>query len=155
MKKIKWYELSVIAFFIVCPFISIGIEMQLSNSAFRILLLKWFAFYSIGLRLLSAGIKQVLSPGFTAKEIFEINDPKSHPIILELGFSNICLGLLGVCSIAIHEFRLAAAFAGGIYFGLAGSMHLFRKNKNNIELFAMVSDLYIFIVLLIIIITNL
>ncbi len=148
MKKIKWYELSVIAFFIVCPFISIVIERELSNSVF----LKWFVFYSIGLRLLSAGIKQVLSPGFTAKEIFEINDLKSHPIILELGFSNICLGLLGVCSLAIHEFRLAAAFAGGIYYGLAGSMHLFRKNKNNTELFAMVSDLYIFIVLLIIIV---
>ena len=148
MKKIKWYELSVIAFFIVCPFISIVIERDLSNSVF----LKWFVFYSIGLRLLSAGIKQVLSPGFTAKEIFEINDLKSHPIILELGFSNICLGLLGVCSLAIHEFRLAAAFAGGIYYGLAGSMHLFRKNKNNTELFAMVSDLYIFIVLLIIIV---
>lgn len=94
----------------------------------------------------------MLSPGFTAKEIFEINDLKSHPIILELGFSNICLGLLGVSSLAIHEFRLAAAFAGGIYYGLAGSMHLFRKNKNNTELFAMVSDLYIFIVLLIIIV---
>lgn len=153
MKKIKWYEFSVIAFFVVCPIISAAIERELSDAAVSILLFKWVVFYSIGLRLLSAGIKQVVSPAFTAKEIFEINDPKSYPVILELGFSNICLGLLGVCSIAIYEFRLAAAFAGGIYYGLAGCIHLFRKTKNSTELFAMASDLYIFIVLLIIIIS--
>ena len=60
---------------------------------------KWFIFSAVGLRLFLAGIKQVKDPGFTAKQIFHIESPESYPILRELGFANICFGLVGIVSL--------------------------------------------------------
>lgn len=155
MKKIKLYELSVILFFVVCPIVFLIGDVLISDISIRASMLKWFVFFAIGMRLMTAGIKQAISPGFTANSIFEINDIKCYPIVRELGFSNICLGLLGIISLLIPEFRLAAAISGGLYYGLAGYMHLFKKNKNKTEIFAMISDLYILCILIVAIEINL
>lgn len=80
---------------------------------------KWFVFSGIGLRLFVAGVKQAINPSFTAKEIFRINEERSLPLVREVGFSNISLGLLGILSVFAIKFRLAAAISGSVYFGLS------------------------------------
>ena len=35
---------------------------------------KWFIFSAVGLRLFLAGIKQIVDPAFTAKEIFHLDN---------------------------------------------------------------------------------
>lgn len=103
------YEWSVILFFFIVPIIAIIFEISLLNTktSFVDIALKWFVFSGIGLRLGSAGIKQILLPSFTAKEIFNIVDKKSFVIVRELGFSNVCFALIFFCLyILIHlEFR--------------------------------------------------
>jgi hypothetical protein len=91
----------------------------------------------------------VLQPKFTAEEIFEIHDSASFPIVRELGFANLSIGLLAICSIFRPGWIVPAALVGGLYYGLAGLGHIFHKNKNAKEYVAMISDGLVFLVLLI------
>ena len=142
----KIYLFSVLSFMLIFPGISIVTDYRADES---ILLLtgKWFVFWAIGIRLFTAGIKQVLKPAFTAEEIFHIQEPASQIIIRELGFANICFGLTGIMSLFIPEWRTAAAFIGGLYLGIAGVYHIIKKPSTANEMIAMVSDLFIFLVM--------
>ena len=154
MKKLGLYEISVLLFLVFLPIIAAVIEFLTFSSDIPIIaiLLKWFVFSGVGLRLFTSGIKQAAQPRFTAKEIFEIADDKCYPIIRELGFANICMGAIGTASLFIPSFRYAAGIAGGLYFCLAGFLHVFR-NKTA-EIFAMVSDFYISAVLILLMILS-
>jgi len=108
---------------------------------------KWFIFSAVGLRLFVAGIMQTVKPAFTAKEIFHINNPEIFPIVRELGFANLCFGLVGIISLFKPEWRIVSAFASGIYYGIAGLQHLIKKPVGANEKFALWTDLLIFAVL--------
>jgi hypothetical protein len=82
------------------------------------------------------------------EHIFKIQHTGSHVIVRELGFANICMGTLGILSLFFIQFRLAAAITGGLYFGLAGLVHIFRKPESKNENLAMGSDIFIFIIVL-------
>lgn len=142
------YYAIVAAFMVVFPIASILIEtIVLPGSGLVVLIGKWFVFWSVGLRLLTAGIKQLLQPEFTAKTIFEIEDPGALKIVAELGVSNFAIGLVGVASIYYQSLVMPAALYGFIFFGLAGIRHLANKDRNTIENVATVSDLWVAIVL--------
>jgi len=150
-RKFGLYEVSVILFFVIAPIIGAVTEITLLNNSYSLsgVLLKWFTFSSVGLRLFSAGLKQSIKPSFTATEIFNA-DEKSYPIVREVGFSNICIGILGILSFFFSDFRLAAAVTGGLYFGLAGFLRLLYKRDRN-EIFTTISNFYIFFVLLVLV----
>lgn len=153
MKKWGIYEYSIILFFIILPIGASIIELQtFTENATIEIFLKWYVFFAIGLRLGSAGIKQILQPQFTAENIFKIKTKEVLPLVRELGFANISLAIIALLSLALPTFRIPAAIAGGIYFGLAGFMHLNKKKSSKEEVFAMISDLFIFIVLFIILV---
>lgn len=150
MKRWGLYEWSVILFFAILPISAILIEVFLFAAPLSAALyLKWFVFSIVGLRLLSAGAKQVISPSFTAHEIFAVNDDKALPLVREIGFANISFGILGMLSLFLPEFRLAAAVVGGLYFFFAALGHIFSKQKANTEIFPMITDLAAFLILLI------
>ena len=157
MKKIGLYEVSVIIFFVVLPIVGVIADVLILKSEINIfsLMFKWFVFSGVGLRLLSAGLKQLINPSFTAKEIFKVNEENSFPIVREIGLANISFGFIGVLSFFLPQFRLAAATSGGLYFGLTGCLHLFNKRKSRDEVFAMISDYFIFFVLVILAVINL
>ena len=115
---------------------------------------KWFIFSAVGLRLFVAGIQQSTKPQFTAKEIFHIESPESFPLVRELGFANICFGLVGIVSLFKPEWRIVSAFASGIYYAFAGLLHIIKKPVGANETFAMWTDIIIFGVLLVYIIMN-
>ena len=142
------YAVIVFLVMMVIPILSIIFEKVLFSSAVPILLLigKWFVFWAVGVRLIIAGFKQVVSPEFTAKEVFGAMEKGAQAIVKELGFANFSLGLLGFCSLFIPEWRLPAAIAGGLFFGLAGLGHFVRKNINRKEMLSMLSDFWIFLI---------
>ena len=111
---------------------------------------KWFVFWASGVRLLLAGLRQAASPAFTAKTIFEIDEPKAFAVVRELGFANIAMGLLGVSVLLRPDWLLPAAIATGLYYLFAGALHVLQPTRNRIETWAMVSDLGIFLVLAIV-----
>jgi hypothetical protein len=71
-------------------------------------------FWAGGVRLLIAGIRQVVQPRFTAEEIFRIHDRASFPIVREVGFANLSTGLLGICSLFRVGWVVPAAIVAGL-----------------------------------------
>jgi hypothetical protein len=139
------YFIIVILLLFVCPLVSVAIEafrlhVTLTSSA---LIGRWWTFWAVGVRLFLAGLRQVVQPRFTAEEIFEIHDPSALPIIREIGFGNLSMGTLGICSIFRPDWVIPAAIVGSLYYGFAGLGHLPQKNKNAKEYTAMVSDLFV------------
>jgi hypothetical protein len=108
---------------------------------------KWFVFWAVGVRLLIAGVRQATKPEFTLKDIFHIDNNESKVIVRELGFANACIGTAAVLSLFIPEWRAAAAFTGGAYMGLAGVEHIVKKAVSANEILAMISDLFIFLLM--------
>jgi hypothetical protein len=130
----------------VLPVGSIGVEFAFSHSSADLIFLigKWFVFWPVGVRLLLAGLRQVANPEFTADTIFGIKDKAALPIVRELGFGNLSMGTLGALSLFNNRWIVAAAIAGGLYYGLAGIGHAVRAGRNANENIAMISDLLIF-----------
>lgn len=108
---------------------------------------KWFVFWSVGVRLLLAGLRQIVNPAFTAETIFAVKDRAAFIIVQELGFGNLSIGLVAALTLIQPQWIVPAALAGGLFYGLAGFRHLAKGDRNANENIAMVSDLFIFIVL--------
>ncbi len=142
------YFVVIALFMLVLPAASIAIEYYGMQSGVDLVDLfgKWFAFWGVGVRLAIAGFRQAFQPSFTARDVFEIEDERVHPIIRELGFANLALGLLGLLAIA-PEWTPPAALAGGLFFALAGWKHVTAPSRNLTRTVAMVSDLFIAAVL--------
>jgi hypothetical protein len=143
------YFAVVILLLLIFPVASVITELAVSSGTFNVLFLigRWFVFWSVGVRLFIAGVRQVVQPRFTAEEIFGIQDGASFPIIRELGFANLSTGLLAIWSVFRPGWVVPAAIVGGLYYGLAGVGHIFQKRKNAKELTAMISDVFVFLVL--------
>ena len=151
----KKYLISVSIMIFVIPTIGFLTEHILQNTHLTFgLFAKWFIFSAVGLRLFIAGIRQSINPDFTAKEIFHIEDAKScFSVVRELGFANICFGVIGVISLFKPEWREVSAFVSGLYFALAALLHIVRKQVGTNESFALWTNLIIFGVLLTYLIT--
>ena len=115
---------------------------------------KWFIFSAVGLRLFLAGIRQTITPAFTAQQIFHIDSPDVLPVIREVGFANLCFGLVGIISVCKPEWRIVSAFASGLYYGFAGLQHLIKKPAGINERFALWTDIIIFAVLAVYVFTK-
>jgi hypothetical protein len=107
---------------------------------------KWFVFWAIGVRLCSAGIRQATKPAFTARTIFHMEGDDAFVVIRELGFANICLGSIALGSLFAAAWRVPAAVAGGLFFGIAAAQHVIKRPAGVNELVALVSDSFITVV---------
>jgi hypothetical protein len=147
-KLSKGYLISLLLTMLILPLGSVFIDyIPYPGTPFMLLVGKWFVFWAIGVRLLAAGIRQSTKPLFTLQQIFRIQNPEGRVIVKELGFANICFGLTGIIALFIADWRPAAAFAGGLYMGIAGFYHVIKKPSSPNEVLAMVSDIYIFVMM--------
>jgi hypothetical protein len=151
------YYITVILLLLVLPIASIAASSIHSGHTEPLLFLigRWFVFWGVGIRLLLAGLRQAIQPAFTAREIFGIHDSSAFPIVREIGFANISIGILGICTIFRADWIVPAAIVGGLYYGLAGALHLAHQSKNAKENMAMVSDAFIFLVLVVFVVKTL
>lgn len=152
MKTNYFYIFSILFLIFIVPIFGALIESNLLSSTKDLfnLIAKWFIFSALGLRLTTAGLKQILNPDFTLKIIFNLPSNEYAIIVRELGFSNLCIGMLGLLSIFLNQFFISAAISGGLFLGLAGFYHLISKPKNLNQKIAMISDLFIFLITIII-----
>ncbi len=133
----------------VLPVASIVAEAAILQGGADLTLLigKWFVFWSVGVRLVLAGVRQIANPSFTAESIFEVKDKGAMIIVQELGVGTLSIGLLGACTLFNPGWITPAAVTGGLFYGLAGAKHLLKAGRNANETIAMISDLFIFLVL--------
>ncbi len=144
------YVVMVLLLLAILPAGSVIAEHSYFHSAAPLLFLigKWFTFWAAGVRLFIAGLRQTFNPRFTAQDIFRIEGDTAFPIVRELGLANISMGTLSLLSLYSPVFLIPGALVGGLYYFLAGSLHVTSGHRNFNENFAMVTDFLIAIVLL-------
>lgn len=126
----------------VLPLLSIAAEATTASGEDPVFLVgKWFVFWAGGVRLLSAGVFQIVRPEFTAKGIFGIRDPKARKIVSELGYANVSIGLLCTITLAVPEWVLPGALVSGMFYALSGARHAFNRARRGRETVAMATDL--------------
>ncbi|WP_108517830.1 DUF6790 family protein [Bradyrhizobium algeriense] len=141
------YLIVIVAFMLVLPIGSILIEFAAGATDLVHIIGKWFVFWTGGLRLLTAGLSQIVRPAFTAQTIFKIQDEEAFKIVSELGFANVSMGAMSVLSIFFPAWIVPAALCTGLFYGLAGVGHALNTTRTNKENMAMLSDLFVFLVL--------
>jgi hypothetical protein len=142
------YLLMVVALMGALPILSVVADVSLHGGAdVAFVVARWFVFWSVGVRLLTAGLRQAANPAFTGQTLFRISDLASLKIVRELGFANLAIGVLGVVALFEPDWVIPAALAGGLFYGLAGVQHAMNKGRERLADIAMVSDLFVFLVL--------
>lgn len=143
------YVASVTLLMFVFPLLSVVIEAVANKNHVALVALigKWFVFWAVGIRLFTAGLRQIAKPGLTSEGILGIKGKEVWQLVRELGFANLAIGLLGIISLWKVEWRLAVALAGGLFLLLAGLEHLPKKHRTFEENVAMYSDLFISLVM--------
>lgn len=137
------YYVVVTLLMFVLPAASIAGDWVAASSAFGpAVVLKWYVFWAVGWRLFLAGVRQILQPAYTAREILGHKGDESILLVRELGFANVSIGAVALLSHAWPNWRMPAAVAGSVFYLLAGGNHLFQKHRNRLENVAMVSDLF-------------
>jgi hypothetical protein len=150
------YLLLNISLIFILPLLSIAGEFVIDKVPISWeLAAKWFVFWTIGIRLFVAGVKQASSPEFTATKLFNLKNSESYVVITELGFANMSLGMIGILSVINDSWRLIAAITGGLYLGFAGLHHCLKKTDSKNEVIAMLYDFIVFIVILLYLILKL
>ena len=141
-----WGVLLVMA---VLPVIWIGGEHFYFHSALPLMVLvgKWFVFWAAGIRLFSAGLVKLVRPQFTTEGIFGIESRDALPFVRELGAGNLAMGFVGIASLAKPSFVLPVAVAAALFYGIAGVRHAADKGRTLNQNIAMISDLFVFLVL--------
>jgi len=141
------YLVAVILLLLVFPAGSVVVEAFAhgGNADLIHLIGKWFVFWGAGVRLFIAGLRQVARPRLTAEDIFALKEPAADAIVREIGFGNLAMGTLGLLTLPFASFLVPSAIVGGLYYGLAGLGHAFRKRNAEGQI-AMISDFFIFAV---------
>ena len=147
------YYAIVACLMFIFPAVSIAIDASAQASPHSMVSIlavvaKWSVFWMVGVRLLLAGLRQIVQPAFTAKTILGIQGDDALLLVRELGFGNTAFGVLGIATLFMPAWTLAAALAGGIFYGLAGINHAVQPHRNTLENTAMVSDWCAAVVLL-------
>ena len=144
------YYASVLLLTLILPAGSVYAEQALAHSVLPLMLLvgKWFAFWAGGVRLFIAGIRQQLRPRLTSEGIFGITSDDPLVFIEELGMANVSMGAIGIVAVLVPAFILPAAIVGGLYYAQAGIGHLRHGGRNAQRNLAMISDLFVAVMLL-------
>ncbi len=141
------YFFVVITFMLVLPVGSIGLSAASGDVLSFALVAKWFVIWSVGARLLLAGIRQIVQPCYTAEVILSLKHEESQVLVREIGFGNLAIGTAGLASWLFPAWVMAAALAGAIFYCLAGFNHLLQPHRGKLENVAMISDLFVGFVL--------
>lgn len=139
----------ILLFMLILPIVSIAQDLLSGTAKPMASIGTWFVYWGVGWRLVAAGVFQLFRPSFTARNIFEIEDPNAHKLVYEIGFGNLAIGITAIASLYFPEWIPAAALAGAIFYLLAGVQHVRNHPTTAPEIAAMVSDLGIAAILIV------
>jgi hypothetical protein len=142
------YLVFVLLLILVLPAGSIVIEHFAFHSSMTWIELtaRWYVFWSVGVRLALAGLRQLFEPSFTSEAIFGLEGWEMFPLIRELGAMNLALGVAGFLSIFYPNFTLPVAVIGAVFSGICGLRHATAKRASLYELVSMISNLFVFLI---------
>jgi len=145
------YFINVFGIILILPIISICINVFVNykkkiRNDFIEIIENWFIFWSIGIRLFTAGLMQIFNPIYTANLLqLNLND---FIVIRELGLSNISIGLLGILSYFKHGLQKYVCLYILIFFSGASIIHITRllQYANYDEIITLITNIFIIIV---------
>lgn len=106
---------------------------------------KWYIFWTIGFRALTTGAMQFLNSSYTM-ELLQVSE-ESKIIIMELGFAQFGIGLIGILSIWKKSFRVPAIITYGIFMLGASIIHIVRFTTANAEeIVSLAGDLFVLVI---------
>jgi hypothetical protein len=142
------YVLIVALTMLILPIGSVAIARGVDPTAAWIDLIGlWFVFWAVGVRLGLAGVRQILRPEFTARDIFKLEGEGPLAIVRELGFANLAIGIVGLLAVRFAAFVLPAAIYASTFYAAAGAMHVSESKRGRNANVAMLSDLFAALVL--------
>ena len=145
-KHTTLFTIWCIALIAVLPIAAAALESRLDQLALGWpIYWKWFIFWGVGIRLFFKGVKLASTPQFTGLSLSSFKNRESYLLLLELGFANMALGSMGILSVINDQWRLIAAIAGAIYFGLADMLRLLKKPAGRHEGVALVYNVLVFV----------
>ncbi|GAA4533076.1 hypothetical protein GCM10023174_26880 [Chelativorans composti] len=65
----------ILLFMLILPIVSIAQDLLSGTAQPMASIGTWFVYWGVGWRLVAAGVFQLFRPSFTARNIFEIEDP--------------------------------------------------------------------------------
>ncbi len=143
------YVVMVVALMVLLPIVSTVFEVRFRRVPLSAAIaLRWFVFWSVGVRLLTAGLSQMIRPHYTAEVILGLDLGEALFLVRELGFANTAVGIAAVTSVFLGSWRLPLALVGAVFYGLAGVNHALHDERNPLQNVAMLSDLFVASVLI-------
>jgi hypothetical protein len=144
------FILMLVALMLIFPLASIALQAVSGEHHVLSALIasRWFVFWSVGVRLLLAGLRQIVQPRYTAEKILGIKAEDSLLLVRELGFANVAMGTGAVLSLWYPQWILPMGFVGSIFYALAGINHARDSHRNKLQTVAMISDLGAAVVLM-------
>lgn len=134
------YVGTVVCLFVI-PLLSVGVEWDVVHAPLSLgVLEKWYVFWAVGIRLLLAGVRQMLQPAYTRTAILGIQDSSSHLIVRDLGIANSSIGAVAIIALIMPAWRQPAALAGALFYGLAGINHAGHSGRTPLQNVAMITD---------------
>ena len=138
----------VVGLMLIVPLASIAAAIGFRHELLTAqLIMTWYVFWAVGVRLSLAGARQIVQPRYTAQVILGVKGEDVLILVRELGFANCALGSIAIASGFIPAWRLPAAIAGTVFYGLAGINHVMHRNRSSNGTLAMVSDIFAALVL--------
>lgn len=146
-----FHFMQAVIIMIIMPVICITIELARNKNTQKwTVITKWFLFWAVGIRSLSAGLMQIFNPRYTAEIIFNLKSSDFYIFIRELGAANAAIGLSAIISCKYINWRVPVSFISGLFFGILTIIHIiniinFQADFN--EFVSLTCDLLIIIVL--------
>jgi hypothetical protein len=111
------YIAMLVSLMLILPTASIAIEVFLHHhAALNVATIGgWFVFWAVGVRLLIAGLRQIVQPRYTAETILGVKGLDAALIVRELGFANTAIGSVGVASVFLANWTAPLAVIGVIF----------------------------------------
>lgn len=145
------HTIVVISTMMVMPLICFLWEGHKKQYSIEILC-KWFLFWIVGVRALTAGAMQFLNPSYTMNLLQVGEDSKI--VIMELGFAQFGIGILGVLSLLREQYRTPIAISYGSFMIGASYIHITRFTTANFEEMMSLAGNLVFIVIAILYLVN-
>ncbi len=133
--------LANVLFITILPFTSLAAEHHFRNVSLSPALAgKWFIFWSVSARFLATGFMQVMRSGRGGSTIL-LQGGKAGHFGRSIGLVKILLAVLSFTCIMKSNFSLLAAVTAGIYIGLVGFQHDFKRPSTTMGWFNLVYDM--------------
>lgn len=111
------------------------------------ILCKWFLFWIVGVRGLTAGAMQFMNPSYTMS-LLQLGE-ESRIAIMELGAAQFGIGILGVLSLFKEKYRSSVAISYGCFMVGAIYIHISRFTIASAdEIMSLIGDLLFLVIAL-------